>query len=180
MLSVLGLFSCYMARIAFAELAVKCTVKLTLPLLDSMRSGFLQQFLAAWERELLRTVTQKTSGCLAWAGGAGGPQQCSVPPYPTYGCTAIYIIIVFLISQRFAGIVGRVCAPMLALFVSLARQALSVPRRVKVLDFSAANRLTDEVQGSALLEGSSDISLRWQLTKAGAGIQGSSASLVLE
>lgn len=38
-----------------------CAVKLglILPLLASMRSGFLQQFLAAWERELLSPVTQK-------------------------------------------------------------------------------------------------------------------------
>lgn len=69
---------------------------------------------------------------------------------------------------------------MLALFGTPARQALSVPRCVKVLDFSAANRLTDEVQGSALLEGSCDTSLRRQLTKAGAGIQHSSASLIPE
>lgn len=124
-------YECLQEQRVVGEESHGCAVKLglTLPLLASMRSGFLQQFLAAWEGELLRTDT-KTSGCLAWAGGAGGPQQRSVPPYPTYGCTAIYIIIVFLISRRFTSIVGRVCAPMLALFGSPARQALSVPRCV--------------------------------------------------
>lgn len=54
-------YECLQEQRVVGEESQGCAVKLglTLPLLASMRSGFMQQFQAAWERELLRTVTQK-------------------------------------------------------------------------------------------------------------------------